>query len=52
MPYSIYVQVKDEQLDQFRDLQQQLQIEYREASNTSPSFVQHPRKGIMFMIYF
>jgi hypothetical protein len=52
MPYSIYVQVKDDQLDQFRDLQQQLQIEYRDASNTSPSLAQQPQKGIISCIFF
>ena len=52
MPNNIYVQVADEQLNQFREMQQQLQIEFKDANNTSPSFVQQPRKGTCTTFYF
>jgi len=45
LPNNIYVQVVDEQPDQFHEMHQQLQFEFRDATNTSPSFIQHPRKG-------
>ena len=54
MPNNLYVQVIDEQLEQFHEMQHQLQSEFRDVTNISPSFVQNPRKGIIksFDLFF
>ncbi len=50
-PNSIYFQIADETLPLYVHMQQQLQEEFSNATNASPSFVQTPMNGKLFRYF-